>query len=220
MVLTAGIAGGNVRRKMRTVIYTQRVEIVETYRERRDCADRRIAEYIHTCGFLPVPLPNKAELAETILQNLQPKGIILTGGNSLVQYGGNAPERDAMDAELIRLAVQYKVPLYGFCRGMQSILYYYGNELVNVEGHAGVRHDVQEGNESYEVNSYHNQACRELKAGCGLKVTAKTADGIIEAVCHENLPIFGTMWHPEREEKFAEKDIERVKKILNCCGGS
>lgn len=203
---------------MRTVIYTQRVEIIESYHERRDCADQRIAEFIHTCGFLPVPVPNKAELAESLIQNLRPNGIVLTGGNSMVEYGGNAPERDAMDSELIRLAMQYKVPLYGFCRGMQSILCYFGNELVNVEGHTAVRHVVREGNENYEVNSYHNQACRELKADCGLKAAAQSADGIIEAVYHEKLPIYGTMWHPEREGNFAKKDIDRVKEMFNCHG--
>ena len=48
---------------MRAVIYTQRVEIVDAYEERRDCADQRIADFIRECGFLPLPLPNKRELA-------------------------------------------------------------------------------------------------------------------------------------------------------------
>ena len=43
---------------MKRVLFTQRVELVEAYKERRDCADQRIAEYINSCGFLPVPIPN------------------------------------------------------------------------------------------------------------------------------------------------------------------
>lgn len=200
---------------MGVVIYTQRVEIVESYGERRDCADQRIAEFIEACGFLPVPVPNRALLADMIIQELQPKGIVLTGGNSLVRYGGNAPERDEMDETLIGLAVQHQIPLYGFCRGMQSILCYFKNELVNVEGHAGLRHMVQEETGSYEVNSYHNQACVELKAGCGLKAAAHASDGVIEAVCNECLRIAGTMWHPERENRFAERDINRVRGLFS-----
>ena len=138
---------------MKTVIYTQRVELIESYQERRDCADQRIAEFIHACGFLPLPLPNKAELAEQMIEAVHPAGVILTGGNSLTVYGGNAPERDAMDETLIELAVRNQIPLYGFCRGMQSILAYYGNELVNVEGHVAVRHLVHADTEVYEVNS-------------------------------------------------------------------
>ena len=48
---------------MRAVIYTQRVEIVDAYEERRDCADQRIADFIRECGFLPLPLQKKRELA-------------------------------------------------------------------------------------------------------------------------------------------------------------
>jgi len=199
---------------VRTVIYTQRVEVIESYQERRDCADQRIADFIVACGFLPIPLPNRAGSAEQMIEAIHPAGIILTGGNSLTAYGGNAPERDAMDKALIELAIRYKIPLYGFCRGMQSILAYYENELVNVEGHVAVRHFVHAGQEDYEVNSYHNQACRELKENCGLMITAQAVDGVIEAIRHESLPIVGTMWHPEREENYVHKDIVRVTELF------
>ena len=199
---------------MKTVIYTQRVEIIESYRERRDCADQRIADFIYACGFLPMPVANRTDLAEKIIETIQPAGIILTGGNSLAAYGGNAPERDAMDNALIELAICRTIPLYGFCRGMQSILVYYGNELVNVEGHVAVRHSVQGGMEEWEVNSYHNQGCKEVKKDCGLIVTAQSADGVVEAICHEKHPIAATMWHPEREDSFRQRDIGRVRKLF------
>ena len=200
---------------METVIYTQRVEIIESYQERRDCADQRIADFIEECGFLPLPLPNRAELAPKIIETVPPAGIVLTGGNSLAAYGGNAPERDAMDKALIALAIRDKIPIYGFCRGMQSILDYYGNKLINVDGHVAVRHLVRGDAVEYEVNSYHNQACKELKRDCGLQITAQTADGVIEAIRHENLPIVGTMWHPEREKSYVQKDIKMVKELFD-----
>ena len=200
---------------MKTVIYTQRVEVIESYQERRDCADQRIADFMHACGFLPIPVPNRADLAKQIVETLTPAGIILTGGNSLVAYGGNAPERDAMDNALIELAIQNKIPLYGFCRGMQSMLFYFGNELVNVEGHVAVRHVVRADRENYEVNSYHNQACKELRGDCELMIAAQTSDGVIEAVRHKSLPIAGTMWHPEREMCYTQKDINMLKELFN-----
>lgn len=199
---------------MKIVIYTQRVEVIKSYQERRDCTDQRIVDFIASCGFLPIPVPNRADLASQIMETLQPTGIILTGGNSLVSYGGNAPERDAMDHVLIELAVRNKIPLYGFCRGMQSLLTYFGNELVSVEGHVAVRHVVRADGENYEVNSYHNQACKELKENCQLQVMAQTDDGVIEAVRHESLPIEGTMWHPERETSFVKRDMDRVKNLF------
>ncbi len=199
---------------MGVVVYTQRVEVIESYQERRDCADQRIADFISACGFLPLPVPNRAGLAEQIIETLRPAGIILSGGNSLTAYGGNAPERDAMDHVLIELAVKNQIPLYGFCRGMQSVLVYFGNELVNVDGHVAVRHMIRADKECYEVNSYHNQACKELKAGGELRIMAQTPDGVIEAVRHKNLPIAGTMWHPERETNYTQKDINMVKELF------
>lgn len=98
------------------------MEVVESYGERRDCADQRISGFISACGFIPVPLPNNCELLGELFSQIRPVGIILTGGNSLVRYGGDAPERDAMDEGLIDIAIQKRIPLYGFCRGMQSIL--------------------------------------------------------------------------------------------------
>ena len=200
---------------METVVYTQRVEIIEHYQERRDCADQRVADFIEECGFLPIPLPNKSELAKEIVDRINPAGIILTGGNSLEKYGGNAPERDAMDRVLMDLAIRYSIPLYGFCRGMQSILDYFGNEIVNVDGHVAVYHFVCEGTERFKVNSYHNQACFTLEENCGLRVISQAEDGVIEAVCHECLPIAATMWHPEREKNFLRKDVDKIKGFFN-----
>ena len=195
------------------VLFTQRVEVVEAYKERRDCADQRIAEFIWKCGYIPVPVPNNPEYAIEIADRVGPSGIVLVGGNSLVKYGGNAPERDETDRALIEYAIKKELPLYGFCRGMQSILDYFGNELVNVKGHVAVRHNVSSESEVYEVNSYHNQGCVELIDDC-IEVVLKSEDGVIEKVKHKDYPIVGTMWHPEREEAFKKMDIDCLRNLI------
>lgn len=197
---------------MKAIVYTQRVEIIESYNERRDCVDQRIAEFIRACGFLPIPVPNIPAIAREIVEEINPAGLILVGGNSLVKYGGNAPERDATDQVMIDLARERKFPLYGFCRGMQSILDYFGNNLVKVQGHVAVRHVISGIEDNEEVNSFHNEACIEL-CNDDLLVIMRAADGIVEKVKHRKLPIVGTMWHPEREKPFREKDILLVKEM-------
>lgn len=199
---------------MNVVIYTQRVEIFENYGERRDCADQRIADFIYECGFLPLPLPNRDDMVEAIIKSIHPKGIILTGGNSLEVYGGNAPERDAMDRKLLDIAIRDNIPLMGFCRGMQSILHYFGNTLENVDGHVAVRHEVYFKNGKHEVNSYHGQACKNLNENSSLTVMARTIDNVIEAVYHKKFPIIGIMWHPEREDKYEQKDMEMLRQLF------
>lgn len=45
-----------------------------------------------------------------------------------------------MEKELLAFALQYDVPVYGFCRGMQVVLDYFGCELEQIQGHVAVRH--------------------------------------------------------------------------------
>lgn len=198
---------------MKRAIYTQRVEVVETYKERRDCADQRIAEFIWKAGFLPVPVPNNNAFIDEFVNEINPSIIVLVGGNSLVKYGGNAPERDETDENLLNIAVERRIPLYGFCRGMQSILNFFGNELVAVDGHVAVHHDVVGEEKSINVNSYHNQGCMELKNE-QLTVVLRSRDGVVEKIKHRSLPIVGTMWHPERENPFRAGDLMLLKKLL------
>ena len=199
---------------MKTIIYTQRVDIIESYGERRDCADQRIPDFIYACGYLPVPIPNNNAIIQEFLKKINPFGIILVGGNSLVKYGGNAPERDITDNTLLSYAVKHKIPLYGFCRGMQSILNYFGSTLENVKGHVAVRHEISGIEENSEVNSYHSQGCLSLNCS-SLEVVMRSEDGVIEKVKHKELPIIGTMWHPERENPFRERDIAMMKGLFD-----
>lgn len=196
----------------RAVVYTQRVEIVESYQERRDCADQNIPRFLEACGYLPVPVPNVISDLEMFVGAVSPAGILLTGGNSLIRYGGTAPERDKTDYRLIEIALRKNIPLYGFCRGMQSVLDYFGCELENVQGHVAVRHDVDGEWGNLEVNSFHNQACKKLKNP--LQIMARTEDGVIEAAAYLERNIVVTMWHPEREETFREEDIQRVRDLF------
>jgi putative glutamine amidotransferase len=56
------------------------------------------------------------------------------------------------------------------------------------------------------VNSFHHQAIKDL--GAGLRIVAKTADGVIEAVESTDAPVFGIQWHPEKElDDPAQKQI-------------
>ena len=134
----------------------------------------------------------------------------------MIKCGGNAPERDATDKAYIELAIDKNIPLYGFCRGMQSILDFFGEELITVTGHVAKRmnvfgvEDPVLGSFNREVNSYHNQGCVEISNPV-VEVLAKSGDGVIKAVRVEKYHMLGTMWHPERENPFTDADIKMVK---------
>lgn len=189
---------------MRRVFITQRVDVSESHGERRDALDQRWAPFLLETTAIAVPVPNHRSSVAALIERLPPDGIVLTGGNSPVGHGGDAPERDEVDALLTAHARDRAIPLIGVCRGMQSIALFFGGTLKPVAGHVATRHALH-GNMVRSVNSYHNLAI-DLLPPC-LEVLARSEDGVIEMIRHTFLPIVACMWHPEREPAFVPEDI-------------
>ncbi len=132
------------------------------------------------------------------------------------------PQRDKAELMLIRLAFHRQIPMLGICRGIQMIVaaldgtlyqdlgreYHdgdllkhdqdlpreYASHTVNVEEDS-LLHRIM-GSNQFPVNSFHHQAVRE--AGPHLRVSAKSSDGVIEAVeSTEYKSLLGVQWHPE-----------------------
>lgn len=201
---------------MKKIIYTQRVEIIKSYGERRDCADVEIAKLIWECGFLPVPVNNIPEKVHMYLDQIRPDAIMLTGGNDLSGYGGNAPERDETEKRIIEYGIKKELPIYGICRGMQMIADYFGAGLEQVEGHVAARHRLT-GSSPWDgrlVNSFHKMAAKAVSEEL-FSIGARSEDGVIEAIKVRGKEIYGTMWHPERERPYAAEDVLFIKQIFS-----
>ena len=135
------------------------------------------------------------------------------------------PERDATTLPLIRHAVECGVPLFAVCRGYQEMNVAFGGTLhqkvQDVEGLMDHREDksqpldvqyapvhsvglepqgflarLAQGTE-LEVNSLHAQGVKRL--GEGLRVEARSSDGLVEAFRVDGASTFacGVQWHPE-----------------------
>jgi gamma-glutamyl-gamma-aminobutyrate hydrolase PuuD len=196
---------------LKKIFLSQRVDAVAQSNEYRDALDQRWYSLLEELGCIPIPIANNSFVVHSLLEEISPDGIILTGGNTCVAYGGNAPERDIVDDALIAYAVNHQVPLIGVCRGMQSIVCYFGGKLEKVEHHVAVYHKIV-GEENRVVNSFHNLAVRELPSQ--LIPFAQAEDNTIEGIYHKDYPIWGIMWHPERESSFSPVDKEWMKNIL------
>src|ERR1700692_3859137 len=101
---------------MKAVAVTQRVVIDPPHDTRRDCLDQVWVRFLLRCGLVPIPIPNSVEAALTICENIS--GIVLTGGNDLTAYGGDAPERDETENALLDLARRGGVPAVWVSRGV------------------------------------------------------------------------------------------------------
>ncbi|WP_200477123.1 gamma-glutamyl-gamma-aminobutyrate hydrolase family protein [Azospirillum brasilense] len=189
---------------------TQRVEEVADWNERRDQLDQNWVRFVQALGAVALPLPNHLETVEALAEGLS--GVILTGGGDPGALGGTAPERDAVEQELIRRASGGAFPLAGVCRGFQSLACAFGGVFAEATGHIGTPHPIKGRWGGRTVNSFHRYGLP--RAPGPWIVEARSADGLIEAMRHPTLPLAAVMWHPERTLPFDPRDIALFRNLL------
>ena len=184
----------------------------DSYGVRCDILDQRWIAFLRSIDARPVLLSSSLPDVREALRDLDVGGVVLTGGNDLVKYGGDAPDRDRMEQQILEVALEGTMPVIGVCRGLQIIQDFFGGNLEKVRGHAGCQHFLTGlGNRSV-VNSYHTFGFREAPEE--LIVTSRSEDGVVESVRHKSLPIYGIMWHPERNTPFEVEDLMFFRKIF------
>jgi len=197
---------------MKRILITQRVDVAAAGEERRDALDQRWIDLLQAADLEPVVVPNNADWVRAHLTAGTDDGLLLSGGNSLVACGGQAPERDAAERQLLRAAVARGTPVLGVCRGMQVILDFFGGKLRPVTGHVAPALTIAVRGEDTVVNSYHDWGA--TVAPVDLDVWAVAPDGVIKAVRHVHLPVWGVMWHPERCRPFRPADLDLLRRIF------
>ena len=167
-------------------------------------------------------------------------GLLLPGGGDIAPWRlgaepglatGIDEDRDAAEFDLAERFLAWGRPILGICRGVQLLNVALGGTLLqHIEGHGQVNGqdrlhqaralpDSRPGRlygPSAQVNSAHHQALDRL--GAGLRAVQWAPDGVIEAVEHGTLPVWGVQWHPERHpggqkiyDLFATETAERKK---------
>jgi len=176
------------------------------------------------------PQPVSPEIAARVLDSVD--GLIITGGKDVdpSRYGQEAhpetdaprPDRDAWEDELLRQAIDRRLPFLGICRGAQMLNIALGGTLhqhlpdvvgdtryqagggvynlvdVAVEPESRLHELLDQQAGPIPVPVYHHQAIDRLAEG--LRVTARSADGVVQAVEFTTVP-FGVavQWHPEQD---------------------
>ena len=160
------------------------------------CIDKNWFSFLQACDINPVLLNYEMHNDQNLLKTLNIRGIILSGGNTLYDYGGDAKKRDDFEYMLLEYTKNNDIPLLGVCRGMQIIQHYFGIKLEKVDGHVNTKHNISFRNQNIIVNSYHHYGA--FNTVNDLNILAKSQDGVVEAVQHNVFSIIGVMWHPER----------------------
>lgn len=130
------------------------------------------------------------------------------------------PDRDISDLNLMKIAIARNLPTLGLCRGLQVMNVAAGGSLIqdiplqvkdplvhrdparavftyhNISISSGTKLAGLIGGGTLQVNSLHHQAIAGL--GSGLTVSARSSDGLIEAVeMADKTFMMGVQFHPE-----------------------
>ncbi len=180
-------------------------------------------------------------------------GVLLTGGGDIdpmlyqaetihPKVYGVDKKRDDFEGKVIDRTLEQEKPLLGICRGLQIANAHFGGTMIqDLEDIGHPNHSTKKefeqrhgiviertgllseisGTNSGNVNSYHHQAAD--RPGAGLVVSARSEDGIVEAMEFEDRtarPFFLLIqWHPERmsdtENPFARNILQRFYLELN-----
>lgn len=203
-------------------------DLSNSYYEKFYYLPKLYVDAIRRAGGVPVLVPHHEDAWDSVLAMADGVLVTGGADVHPSEYGGNPkhPNLTPMDrerdkSELIlmdKLVNGDPIPTLAICRGMQVMNIAMGGTLTEhvADIHPEDIHRADDGGwtlqevdvdpksrlaeimEAEKVNttSGHHQAVKKL--GKNLRVTAKAADGIIEALEHTELPwMMGVQWHPE-----------------------
>ena len=127
--------------------------------------------------------------------------------NLVVLSPGPGRPHDFQIGQTIHAVLARKIPLFGVCLGLQGIVEYFGGDLeilpypmhgkrsiIKVAEAVGLFKDF--GSE-FTAGRYHSLHARKSTLPEVLSVTATTADDVVMAVAHNDLPVYAVQFHPE-----------------------
>ena len=157
-----------------------------------------LARYVGELGCERQVVRNDATPIEDLLQ-LSPQAIILSPGPC-------APAEAGISKDMVRAAVEHKIPLLGVCLGHQCIAEVFGGKTIRATqprhgktsmiGHEN--HPLFQGLPNPFAATRYHSLIAELSATSPLNQIANAKDdGQLMGLAHESLPIFGVQFHPE-----------------------
>ena len=139
----------------------------------------------------------------------------------VISPGPGKPEDAGLSIEIVK-KFGSNIPIFGICLGHQAITVAFGGrvEMANEIVHGKTSKIIHSGSDifqdipkTFEATRYHSLVATEDSFPEELNVTAKTNNGLIMALEHEKLPIYGTQFHPE--SIVTEYGMKMIENFLN-----
>ena len=133
-------------------------------------------------------------------------GDVATADGVLISPGPGTPERAGSSMDIVRECAEQGLPLLGVCLGHQAIGAVWGATVARapelLHGKTSVVHHdgvaVLAGlPQPFVATRYHSLAVLPETLPEELEVTGHTDSGIVMALRHRELPVYGVQFHPE-----------------------
>lgn len=149
---------------------------------------------------------------------LNPAGVVLSPGPC-------DPDRAGICLDMIGLAAEKAVPLFGVCLGHQAIGQAFGGKVVRapqpLHGKMSRIHHTGDSvfaglPQDFLATRYHSLTVDPASMPNVLQVTARAEDGVIMGLAHRDLPIHGVQFHPESIA--SEHGLAMLANFVRVCG--
>ena len=124
----------------------------------------------------------------------------------VVGPGPGNPSQTPQILEVITAAAASGTPVFGVCFGLQSIAQAFGASIVRAPApmHGKTSAIIHSGTgmfaglpTPFTATRYHSLCIDKATLPDELEVTARSSDGVIQAIAHRTLPITAVQFHPE-----------------------
>ena len=143
----------------------------------------------------------------------------------LISPGPGTPEEAGVSIAMIEACAARRQPMFGVCLGHQALGVAFGATVDRAPEllHGKTSRIVHDGDSvlaglpsPFTATRYHSLAVQEQTVPADLVVTARTDSGVIMALRHRDLPLFGVQFHPE--SVLTEGGHRMLANWLQVCG--
>ncbi|QLK85493.1 aminodeoxychorismate/anthranilate synthase component II [Staphylococcus sp. 17KM0847] len=166
--------------------------------DNKDSFTYNIVDYLRTESDQEVKVIDVSEVNLALLVSYRPTALVISPGpGAPVDYPVLTKVLETFESH---------IPILGICLGFQLIVTYFGGDIIHapmpVHGHTTrIEHKGSQLFKglppTFQVMRYHSLMADPHSIHAPLLVTAMNDEGVIMAVEHENLPIYGVQYHPE-----------------------
>ena len=211
------------------------------YKQKVNMVSNAYIEMLTKNGAIPILITPQMEMQRVneIVEMIG--GILFIGGEDIKQgyydkelMVKEISKRDEIEIELYKQCKEKKIPILGVCRGLQIINVAEGGTLEEVPTKGSIKHTIDDDGfinyhdiyiekdsnlkkimkvDNYSVCSMHHQKIAKL--GNNLKISAKSEDGVIEAIESDDKSfVIAFQGHIEKNIKNFKKYDNVIKEFL------